>query len=133
MSDRRPYVRPTNPNWWSSPTYRHYTIRELTGLAVAIYGLVLFSGLASLAFGPRAYEAFLGFLRSPLSSLLHFVLLAVVVWHVITWCKILPKTMPKLILKGKPVPQEKITQVANVVMVSGSVVLLLLAVGAASR
>ncbi len=32
--------------------YRAYTLRELTGVAVAIYGAVLFVGLLSLCRGP---------------------------------------------------------------------------------
>lgn len=133
MSDRRPYVRPMDPGWWANPTYRHYTIRELTGLAVALYGLVLFAGLGALVRGPEAYAGFLDFLRSPFSFLLHLALLGAVVWHVITWCRILPKTMPKLIIQGKTVPQETMTKIASIVMAAGSGVLLLIAIGAAAR
>jgi len=41
MSERRPYRRPMNPTWWASPPYRAYTLCELSGVAVAIYGAVL--------------------------------------------------------------------------------------------
>jgi fumarate reductase subunit C len=49
-------------------------------------------------------------------------------WHVVTWFQILPKTMPKLILHGRPVEQRTITAVALVVGAFGSVLLLLVAV-----
>ncbi len=53
MSERRPYRRPMDPKWWWAPgPYRAYTLRELTGVAVALYGAVLFFGLVSLAGGP---------------------------------------------------------------------------------
>lgn len=131
MSDRRPFTRPIDRFWWLSPTYRHYTIREMTGLAIAIYAAVLFCGVGALMRGPADYAGFIGFLRSPFSLVLHLILLAAIVWHAITWCRILPKTMPKLILDGKPVPQEKITRVATIVMACGSGLLLLVALAAA--
>ena len=57
MNERRPYRRPMNPKWWAQPPYRAYTLRELSGVAVALYGVVLFAGLVSLARGPDAGTA----------------------------------------------------------------------------
>ena len=126
MSESRPYRRPMQPNWWWAPgPYRAYTIREASGVAVAIYGLVLFLGLLCLALGPGAYGAFLGFLRSPVSLLLHLILLAGVVYHVKTWFETLPKTQPKLIIDGKQVPPAKMTSIATKVAAGASVVLIL--------
>jgi fumarate reductase subunit C len=125
MSERRPYRRPMNPTWWANPPYRAYTLRELSGVAVAIYGAVLFGGLISLARGPESYDAFLGFLRSPVSLLLHLLLLAAVVFHVVTWFQTLPKTMPKVIVDGKQLPPQTITQIATAVAAACSLVLLL--------
>lgn len=124
MSERRPYRRPMNPTWWANPPYRAYTLRELSGVAVAIYGAVLFGGLISLARGPESYDAFLGFLRSPVSLLLHLLLLAAVVFHVVTWFQTLPKTMPKVIVDGKQLPPQTITLIATAVAAACSLVLL---------
>ena len=56
MNQSRPYRRPIDPKWWWKPgAYRAYTIRELAGVAVAIYGAVLFYGLCSLAQGPERW------------------------------------------------------------------------------
>ena len=126
MSERRPYRRPMDPKWWWAPgAYRDYTLRELTGVAIALYGAVLFFGLLSLAGGPERWEGFLEFLRSPVSILLHVVLFAAVVYHVKTWFETLPKTQPKMIVDGKQVPAEVITKYATMVAAGCSVVLLL--------
>ena len=125
MSESRPYRRPMQPDWWWAPgPYRAYTIREASGVAVAIYGLVLFLGLLCLALGP-GLRRLLGFLRSPVSLLLHLILLAAVVYHVKTWFETLPKTQPKLIIDGKQVPPAKMTAIATKVAAGGSVVLIL--------
>ena len=132
MSERRPYRRPMQPNWWwAEGPYRAYTIRELTGVAIAIYGAVLLAGLMSLVSGPDAYAGFLAFLRSPISILLHLALLAAVVYHVKTWFETLPKTQPKIIVDGKPVPAAQITKIGTMVAAGCSVVLILVVMGVA--
>ena len=129
MSESRPYRRPMDPKWWARPgPYRAYTLRELTGLAVALYAAILFAGLICLVTGPQAWDAFLGFLRSPFSVILHLLLLAAVVYHVKTWFEILPKTQPKIILDGKLVPPARITSIATMVAAGCSALLVLVAV-----
>ena len=112
MSERRPYRRPMRPYWWAKPPFRAYTARELSGVAVAIYGAILFAGLISLWHGPETYGAFLRFLKSPASLVLHGLLLAAVLFHMVSWFQTLPKTMPKLIVGGKPFPQPRMTALA---------------------
>ena len=125
MSERRPYRRPMPANWWATPPYRAYTARELSGVAVAIYGLILFVGLFSLALGPQSYDSFLSFLKSPFSIVLHLLLFAAVVYHMVTWFETLPKTQPKMIVDGKPFPAKKMTAIAIKVGAACSAVLLL--------
>jgi len=98
--------------WWAHPPYLAYTVRELTGVGIALYSAVLFAGLVALWRGPDAYASYTQWLAGPWSLLLHLLLLAVMLWHVVTWFQILPKTMPKLILNGRPVAQGRITAVA---------------------
>jgi fumarate reductase subunit C len=112
MSERRPYRRPMRSHWWAHKPYRAYTARELSGLAVAAYGGVVFAGLVSLWRGLESYEAYLRFLKSPESLVLHAVLLAAMLYHMVTWFQTLPKTQPKLIVGGKPFPQPKMTALA---------------------
>ena len=129
MSEKRPFTRPIAPDWWAHPPYRAYTVRELSGVAVAVYGAVLFVGLISLWRGPDSYDAFLRFLKSPVSILLNLVLLAAALYHVLTWFQILPKTLPKLIVDGKQVPQARITTLVLRAVGFGSVCLVLLTIG----
>lgn len=128
MSESRPYLRTQPRNWWASPAYRAYTIRELTGVGLAIYAAILLAGLACLWRGPDAFEAYRHFLASPLSLVIHLLLLINVIWHAWTWFQILPKTQPKMMRGGKQIPQETITRVATLFAVACSVLLLLLAV-----
>jgi fumarate reductase subunit C len=126
MSERRPYRRPMDPRWWWAPgPYRAYTLRELSGVAVAIYGAVLFCGLLSLSRGPESWTAFLQFLRSPFSILLHLALLGAVIYHVKTWFETLPKTQPKIIVDGKPLPAATITGYATMAAAACSALLVL--------
>ena len=111
MNARRPFVRPIDRLWWARPPYLGYTLRELTGVAVAGYALVLLAGVISLARGEAAYAAWLALLAGPWSLALHLVFLVGMVLHVLTWFRIMPKTMPRLVLDGRVVPQKLITAV----------------------
>jgi fumarate reductase subunit C len=128
MSESRPFRRAQPAGWWAHPPYLAYTLRELTGVGIALYGAVLFAGLVALWRGADAFEAYRQWLASPLSLLLHVLLLAVMIWHVVTWFQILPKTMPKVIWQGRPVAQAHITAGALVVGALCSILLLIVAV-----
>ena len=62
------------------------------------------------------------------------VLLAAVLWHVVTWFQILPKTMPKLILRGRQLPPRQMTAMALLVAVlcSAALLVVVVAIGALS-
>jgi fumarate reductase subunit C len=112
ISERRPFHRPQNRRWWAHKPYLAYTLRELCGVAVALYGAILLAGLVCLWRGPAAFDAYRRILGSEASLLVHLALLAAVLWHVITWFQILPKTMPKLVLGGRQVPPRAVTALA---------------------
>jgi fumarate reductase subunit C len=120
----RPFNRPMPANWWAHKPYLNYTLRELTGVAVALYGVILLAGLVCLWLGADAYAAYQDIIASPLSLLLHLLLLIAMLWHVVTWFQTLPKTMPRLILQGKPVPPQRITAMGLLVACVCSVALL---------
>jgi fumarate reductase subunit C len=128
MSERRPFHRPQPRYWWAHKPYLAYTLRELTGVAVALYGAILLAGLVCLWRGAEAFDAYRKILASEWSLLVHLVLLAAVIWHVITWFQILPKTMPKLILGGRMVPPRRVTAVALVLAFFCSTGLLVVAI-----
>ena len=124
---RRPYLRPIDPHWWAKPPYLAYTLREATGVAVAGYALVLLAGLVSLASGERAYDAWLDFLKSPWSLALHALFLIGMIVHVWTWFRIMPKTMPRLVIGGRLVPQNWITAVGLAMATAAFIIILLVA------
>jgi fumarate reductase subunit C len=126
VSARRPYLRRVSTSWWARPPYLAYTLREATGVAVAGYGFVLLVGLIALARGESAYDAWLAFLASPLSLALHALLLIGMLLHVWTWFHIMPKTMPRLVIGGRVVPQATIMR-AGLGVAAASFVLLLVA------
>lgn len=126
MSERRPYLRPQPRHWWAHRPYRAYTIREMSGVALALYAAILLAGLVCLVRGPEAFESYRRFLASPLSLIIHLLLLCAAIWHMWTWFQILPKTMPKLVWRGKLVRQDLMTGAATLVAVGCSIVLLAL-------
>jgi fumarate reductase subunit C len=132
MSERRPFHRPQPRHWWAHKPYLAYTVRELSGVAVAAYGAILLAGLICLWRGPDAYAAYRKFLASDASLLLHLVLLVAVLWHVVTWFQILPKTMPKLILRGRQIPQRQVTAIALLAaaLCSAGLLVVVVAIGA---
>ena len=112
MSERKPYTRPQRPYWWARWPYRGYTLRELSGVGVAIYGGVLLAGVAALRLGPEPYGAYLAWLSSRGSAALHIVLLAAMLLHCVTWFQTLPKTMPRIVLRGKLVQPALMTSLS---------------------
>ena len=127
MSGPRPYLRKPEPLWWARSPYLAYTLREATGIAVAGYALVLLAGVISLAAGESAYQGWLGFLKSPWSLALHVLFLIGMIAHVWTWFQIMPKTMPRLAVGGRILPQYRITTVGLAIAAASSITVLLIA------
>ncbi len=101
MSKRKPYVRPMDGWWKKNPYFVEYMIHESTALFVAAYAFILLVGLVRLSQGEPAWNAWLEALKSPLSVICHIGLLAGALYHTYSWFKILPITMPPVIVGGK--------------------------------
>ena len=127
MSPRRPYVRPMGGWWRRDPFFVRYMIREATAVLVVAYAAVLLVGVIRLAQGEAAYGEWLEFLRSPLSIVLHIGLLLGFLYHTWSWFRIMPKTMPRLVIGGRIVPQNRITAAGLAVAVAAFIVILLVA------
>jgi fumarate reductase subunit C len=96
--------------WWRrDPFFVRYMIREATAVPVVVYAVVLLVGVVRLAQGEAAYEDWLEALRSPFSIVFHVGLLVGFVYHTWSWFRIMPKTMPMLIVGGKKVGPAFIT------------------------
>lgn len=106
---RRPYVRPMAGWWRRNPFFVEYMVHEATALFVAAYAVVLLVGLLRLAQGEAAWSGWLDALRSPLSIAFHVVLLVAIAYHCWTWFRIMPKTMPSILVGGKRLQPGAIT------------------------
>ncbi len=100
-SARRPYVRPMQGWWKHNPFFVRYMVREVTAVAVWIYALILTVGVLRLGQGEAAWNGWLLALKSPLSLVLHLVLLISMVVHTQSWFEIMPKTMAPIVVNGE--------------------------------
>ena len=108
MSARNTYVRPMGGWYRRNPRFMAYVLREATSVFVALYALILLWGLTALSGGAESYERWLAFLASPLSVLLHLLILVAAVYHTVTWFQVAPKATPPLMLGGKRVSDRMI-------------------------
>jgi fumarate reductase subunit C len=126
VSKRKPYVRSMDGWWKKNPYFVEYMIHESTALFVAAYCLVLLVGVIRLGQGEAAWNGWLEAMKSPLSVLCHLVLLAGAVYHTYSWFKILPITMPPVIVGGKKMAPEALTGTALAVAAGAGLALLAL-------
>ncbi|HJV26498.1 MAG TPA: fumarate reductase subunit C [Aromatoleum sp.] len=121
---RRPYMRPMTGWWRRNPFFIEYMIHEGMALFVAAYAIVLLVGLLRLAQGEAAWNGWLDALRSPLSVAFHVVLLAAIGYHAWTWFRIMPKTMPPVVIGGRRLRPSEITAAGVGAAILASIVLL---------
>ena len=100
MAIRRTYVRPMDGWWRRDPFFLRYMAREVTSIFVVVYALILLAGLIRLSQGEGAFGDWLDGLASPASVAFHVVLFAVFAYHTWSWFRIMPKTMPPVLVAG---------------------------------
>jgi fumarate reductase subunit C len=71
-------------------------VREGSAAALTAYALWLLAGLACLAQGEAAFEAWRALSATPLAIALHALALPLVAYHSVTWFQVMPKTAPRL-------------------------------------
>ena len=123
----RAYVRPMRGWWRRNPFFIRYMVREATAVAVAVYAIVLTTGVVRLAQGEAAWNGWLEALRSPWSLLMHLVLLAAMIVHAKSWFEIMPKTMPMIFIGGRRLAAATITRTGWGATIAVSVALFALA------
>ena len=106
---RRPYIRSMDSWWKRDPFFVRYMIMEATSVLVALYALILLVGLLRLSQGEEAYNGWLGALKSGPSIFFHILILLVFLYHLWSWFKVMPKTLPMIFVGGKKMPAETIT------------------------
>jgi fumarate reductase subunit C len=111
--------------WWKkNPYFVEYMVHEGTALFVAAYAFTLLVGLVRLGQGEAAWNGWLEALKSPLSLAFHAVLLVAILYHTYTWFKIMPRTLPPIIVGGKKLAPATITGGGLMAALVASLVLL---------
>jgi fumarate reductase subunit C len=108
MARHNGYVRPMGAWWKRNPFYGWYMLRELSCVFITIYAGVLLVGLARLAQGREAFDAWRASLATPWSIAFHAIALAFVLYHAWTWFKVMPKTLPFIRIRGRRVSDRAI-------------------------
>ena len=85
-----------------------------------VNALILRAGVLRLSQGESAFDGWLDGLASPWSIAFHVLLFAVFAYHTWSWFRIMPKTMPPVLVGGRPLTAPTITGlgVAAAVVVS---------------
>jgi len=131
VSKRRPYVRPMAGWWKKNPYFVEYMVHEGTAFFVAAYGFILLVGLMRLAQGEAAWNGWLEALKSPLSILFHLILLVAMLYHSWSWFRIMPRTLPPIMVGGKRLSASAITTGGLAAAAAASLLVLALAWGMA--
>ena len=99
-----PYHARVSTWWWArSWAYFKFILRELSSVPVAVFVLLTLAELRALSAGPAAWAELQEWLRRPLVILASLAVLAAVVFHAVTWFRLVPATMV-LRIGGKRVP-----------------------------
>src|SRR5687767_7328218 len=87
------YHRPVSPTWWlARPAYVKFMVRELTSAFIAGYAVFLLI-LMRDARDEMAFQAMLESLKSPVSIVLHLVVLGFALFHSITFFNLTPRVL----------------------------------------
>ena len=121
---RRGYVRPMDGWWRRNPRFLRYMAREATALFVVAYAVVLLAGVIGLSQGRAAFDQWLEGLRSPWSIAFHALLLVVFAYHTWSWFRIMPKTLPPVVVGGRRLTPAAITVLGIAASVAASAGLL---------
>ncbi|MBI2191005.1 MAG: fumarate reductase subunit C [Planctomycetes bacterium] len=90
-----PYIRPIPFDWFmQTAAYRRFMVRELTSVFIAGYLIFLLVFLHRAGQDDKAFGALLECLRSPVSLVLHLLVLGAALFHSITWFNLTPQAMP---------------------------------------
>jgi fumarate reductase subunit C len=131
VNKRRPYVRSMDGWWRKNPFFVEYMIHEGTALFVAAYAGVLLTGLVRLSQGEAAWNSWLTALQNPWYIGFHLAALAAITYHTYTWFKIMPRTMPPVVVGGQKLAGWVITSTGLAVAAASCLGLLALVWGMA--
>ena len=111
MSARRPYVRPMAGWWRRNPFFIEYMVHEGTAFFVLAYALELLAGVICLSMGEAAWNSWRSVMGSVPMLIINGAILAMMLYHGLTWFQIMPRTLPPMKVAGKKVGASTITAV----------------------
>ncbi len=89
----RHYVRKLPATWWlRKPTYLLFMLRELTAVFVVAYAIFLMVTIGR-SDEVGSFAGLFDALDSPLGLVVHLIVLAVLLFHTITWINLTPKVV----------------------------------------
>ncbi|MBI4714463.1 MAG: hypothetical protein HY760_00695 [Nitrospirae bacterium] len=89
MEVTKTYKREMPNSWWmQKSSYVIFMMRELSSVFVALYAVFLLIQIYGLAGGAERYGAVAAVFQSGWMILLHLVMLAFILLHMVTWFKI---------------------------------------------
>lgn len=109
MAARRTWLRSMDGWWLRNPFFVRYMAREATSVFVAIYALILLAGLIRLSQGAAAFGEWLDAVASPGSVAFHGLLFAAFAYHTWSWFRIMPKTLPPVVVRGRRIADRTLT------------------------
>ena len=92
----KPFVRKMPATWWCQKSaYVYFMLRELTAVPVAAYCVFLLVLAWKVKQGGSAFDDLMDLMHSNLGWTvgLHFVALAAVMYHTMTWFELVPKVL----------------------------------------
>jgi len=89
------YPRQTSNTWFTKRwPYRIFMLRELSGVFLAGYTILLLLLVSHVHDGPRAYISFRNTLRNPGLIIFNVITLLFALLHTVTWFQAMPKVLP---------------------------------------
>ena len=87
-------IRPMPINWWlKNPAYIKFMLRDVTSVFIAGYCVFLMVLMSRAAVGGDTFRAFYDKLASPLSLVLHLIVLAFACYHSVTFFNLTPRVI----------------------------------------
>ncbi|MBM3140185.1 MAG: hypothetical protein FJZ92_08215 [Chloroflexi bacterium] len=121
-----PYPRRRSRRWFIERwAYQRFVLRELSGVVLAAYMVLLLLLVSSVHAGGQAFADHVTTLRSPLMIAVHVILVLFALLHTVTWFQAVPKGLP--LRRGEEKVPPALMIGANYVAMAGATVIIVAA------
>ena len=92
---RKPYKRKISKTTWflRHTRFQHYMLHEITSIFLAIYLVILITGLFRLGQGPLEWQGWLVGVTSWIGVIFHVIAFIFAIIHTTAWFKAVPQAM----------------------------------------